>query len=162
MSSVKSFGILSDIVLTVVSPEKKMASITSNQLGPNAQLEILKDIIKQGGRVYLSLAGHELIAQVKIDNGQYKLTTSHRELNPPYSSERKKILFLTTGVLVSGTKIEGHTPPHRDEKYETTSKSSELSSAEVRDTLLNLKRLMNESTSRASNEWGGLNFPQAS
>ena len=71
MSSVKSFGILSDIVLTVVSPEKKMASITSNQLGPNAQLEILKDIIKQGGRVYLSLAGHELIAQVKIDNGEY-------------------------------------------------------------------------------------------
>ena len=162
MSSVKSFGILSDIVLTVVSPEKKMASITSNQLGPNAQLEILKDIIKQGGRVYLSLAGHELIAQVKIDNGEYKLTTSHRELNPPYCSERKKILFLTTGVLVTGTKIEGHTPPQRDEKYDTTSKSSELSSAEVRDTLLNLKRLMNESTSRASNEWGGLNFPQAS
>ena len=83
-----------------------MPSMISNELRPAAQLEILKDIIKQGGRVYLSLAGHEQIAQVKIDNGQYKLTTSHRELNPPYCSERKKIMFLTTGVLVSGTKIE--------------------------------------------------------
>ena len=162
MSSVKSFGILSDIVLTVVSPEKKMASITSNQLGPNAQLEILKDIIKQGGRVYLSLAGHELIAQVKIDNGEYKLTTSHRELNPPYCSERKKILFLTTGVLVTGTKIEGHTPPHRDEKYETTSKSSELSSAEVRDTLLNLKKIMKDNTPTTRDGLDSLHLPKAS
>ena len=133
----------------------------SNELRPTAQLEILKAIIKQG-HVYLSLAGYEQIATVKLDNGHYKLTTSHRELNPPHSSERQKIFFSRTGEFVSGTKIEGHTPPHRDEKYETTSKSSELSSAEVRDTLLNLKRLMNESTSRASNEWGGLNFPQAS
>lgn len=138
-----------------------MPSMISNELRPTAQLEILKAIIKQG-HVYLSLAGYEQIATVKLDNGHYKLTTSHRELNPPHSSERQKIFFSRTGEFVSGTKIEGHTPPQRDEKYDTPSKSSELTSAEVRDTLLNLKRLMNESTSRASNEWGGLNFPQAS
>ena len=141
-----------------------MPSMISNELRPAAQLEILKDIIKQGGRVYLSLAGHEQIAQVKIDNGEYKLTTSHRELNPPYCSERKKIMFSITGEFVSGTKIESSTQLQGGGKYATISEKSDLSSAsaEVRDTLLNLKRLMNESTSRVHNEWGGLNFPQAS
>ena len=99
---------------------------------------------------------------MKIDNGEYKLTTSHRELNPPYCSERKKILFLTTGVLVTGTKIEGHTPPQRDEKYDTTSKSSELSSAEVRDTLLNLRKIMKDNTPITRDGLDSLHLPKAS
>lgn len=140
-----------------------MPSMISNELRPTAQLEILKAIMNQGG-VYLSLAGHEQIATVKLDNGHYRLTTSHRELNPPHSSERQKIFFSRTGEFVSGTKIESSTQLQGGGKYATISEKSDLSSAsaEVRDTLLNLKRLMNESTSRASNEWGGLNFPQAS
>lgn len=137
-----------------------MPSMISNELRPSAQLEILKAIIKQGG-VYLSLAGHEQIAKVKLDNdnGHYKLTTSHRELNPPYCSERKKILFSTTGELVSGIKIEGHTPLQRDEKHDTASESSALSSAEVADTLLILRKLMKDSTPSAGDGWGGLHLP---
>ena len=140
-----------------------MPSMISNELRPAAQLEILKAIMNQG-RVYLSLAGHEQIAQVKIDNGEYKLTTSHRELNPPYCSERKKIMFSITGEFVSGTKIESSTQLQGGGKYATISEKSDLSSAsaEVRDTLLNLRKLMKDSTTNAGDEWGGLNFPQAS
>jgi len=140
-----------------------MPSMISNELRPAAQLEILKAIMNQGG-VYLLLAGHELIAQVKIDNGEYKLTTSHRELDTLQSSESQKIFFSITGEFVSGTKIESSTQLQGGGEYATISKKSDLSSAsaEVRDTLLNLRKIMKDNTPITRDGLDSLHLPKAS